>query len=349
MDILEQFSGRVRELIGFSRQPPKTKLVDVHMIVNPKAGRFRRKSTLEEIINGLEEKIIRIKDSNYYNRYIRFSEYLTKNQGHAIELAQNIVDAPSDHAYKLIIVVSGDGGYNEVCTGILQAKRPTKDIRVLHIPFGSGNDTAEIKDLDESYDLITGSHNTKTVNVLKVSDGYAHNSYAFNIASIGIDGYIAQVANDIKKVFGKASYWVASKIAPISFYTKMPRYNDDFIRVFTNNNSKKDVYGNHLIIAMGCKGYSEYGHGMKILPDENNVCIIDYMGLFRLMKSEKKLYNGKHGSLPEVHFYASPRIEIRSNLPLWLQRDGETSQVRVKNLPLIFHLLENKIQKVIPD
>ena len=350
-DTLKEFSGRVKELIGYSRSPTKRKLVDVNLIVNPNAGRFRRQTTIGGIVKGLEEEIIRIKDSDHYLRYIHFNEYITEFQGHATELAQQIAETPTDGAYKLIIVASGDGGYNEACSGVLKARHPTKDIRFLHVPLGSGNDTAEVKDIKQSYELITGSHNIKKANAVRISDDTGDVTYACNIASIGIDGYVAHVANEIKKVFGETSYWVASKIAPISYYLENPGSRIDFFTVYSLKNrlNCESYQSNHLITAIGAKGYSEYGHGMKILPDERNVCTVQHMNLLRLLQNEPIFYKGQHEILPEVHFYKSNRIEFRSTQPLWLQRDGQTTHVSLKQYPLIFEMVENCINTVIPE
>jgi diacylglycerol kinase family enzyme len=347
-DTLKEFAGKVKELIGLSRKPTK-RLIDVHLIVNPKAGRFRRESTIDTIVKGLEEEIIKIKHSNHYTRYIHFDEYHTEYEGHADEFGQKIASEPTDSDYKLIIVASGDGGYNEVCSGILKTIKPTKDIRLLHVPLGSGNDTAEVKDIRESYGLITGSHKVKNANAVKISDSAGDVSYAFNIASIGLDGYVAHVANEIKKVFGETSYWVASKIAPISYYLRKSASRIDFFTVYNDKGTIELYQNNHLITAMGAKGNSEYGHGMQILPDENNVCTVQHMNLLRLLQNEPIFYKGQHGILPEVNFYKSNRIEFKSTQPLWLQRDGQTCQVSLKQYPLIFEIIENCIKKVIPE
>ena len=349
-DTLNEFTGRVKELIGLSRKPTK-RVVDVHLIVNPKAGRFRRESTIDTIVKGLEEEIVKIKHSNHYTRYIHFEEYRTEFEGHADEFGHKIAAEPTDSAYKLIIVASGDGGYNEVCSGILKTKNKTRDIRLLHVPLGSGNDTAEVKDIKQSYELITGAHKIKKGNAVKISDSAGDVSYAFNIASIGLDGYVAHVANEIKKVFGETSYWVASKIAPISYYLRKPSSSIDFFTVYypIGTSNWEHYQNNRLITAIGAKGNSEYGHGMKILPDENNVCTVQHMNLLRLLQNEPIFYKGQHGILPEVHFYKSNRIEFKSTQPLWLQRDGQTSKVSLKQYPLIFEIMEKCINKVIPE
>jgi len=60
----------------------------------------------------------------------------TKHMGHAIELARDIA---LEHKRPLIISVSGDGGYNEVVNGTMQAKETTKKARPVVAVVGAGN------------------------------------------------------------------------------------------------------------------------------------------------------------------------------------------------------------------
>jgi diacylglycerol kinase family enzyme len=91
------------------------------VIFNPKAGKGRAKSRLEELMRVLGSRA-------EYQR--------TTYPGHADELAEKAAQS----GFAVVVAAGGDGTVHEVCNGLLRAHRPDVDFAVY--PIGSANDYA---------------------------------------------------------------------------------------------------------------------------------------------------------------------------------------------------------------
>jgi len=347
--VVDEFSGRIKDLIQYSKIPIEKKLIGVYLLVNPKAKRFRRKRTIDNTIKELENKIMQTKKESHYRREIEFQTYITQFSREATYLAKQIVETQVDYAYKLFIIAGGDGTYNEIGSGILEANiQKNDDIRLLHFPSGFGNDITEAKDHTHIYDLILGSHKTKKVNALRITDNKENRYYAFNTASLGLDGLVTAFANSFKKRFGGISYKLASVLA-LPFYTGFYRIKTAHITLYPKNQAKQEFNNSYLIVLMGCKGNSTYGHGMKVLPDSNNVCVVEKMNIFKVIKEEGKFYEGLHNELDEVRFYSCNKLQFDSKSNFFMQYDGESKALKKEHFPITLELLKNRLNKIVED
>ncbi len=75
-------------------------------------------------------------DRNHKSIGVKATLTPTKRAGHAIELAKK---AALKYKRPLIVSVSGDGGYNEVINGAMQAKEQSKSARPVTAVIGAGN------------------------------------------------------------------------------------------------------------------------------------------------------------------------------------------------------------------
>lgn len=347
-NLIEKFSEKIQELAEYSITKPDKHTIGISLIINPEAARFRKRHTTKSLIKTLDDKISEAKGEHYWRRKIEFNAYVTECRGHASIIARDIAESKSDNIYDLMIVASGDGGYNEVCSGLVESSIPkTKNIRLIPLPVSFGNDACAVKDLYQALDFVIRPYPTEKIHMLKILDNQNNLSYACNVASIGLDGRITGIANNIKGIFGKQSYMIASKIGPLLYYLQNPKSRIAHIVLYTKAKEQQHYQFPSLLMAVGCKGHSNYGRGMKILPDDNNVCVIDYMNLYRLLTQEKKLYTGYHGDLPEVHFSTCSKVAYSSEFPSWMQRDGEYTKLSVDMFPITFELLKTRLTKVI--
>jgi diacylglycerol kinase (ATP) len=110
----------------------------------------------------------------------------TAHAGHAIELAR---DAASSGQNVLVISVSGDGGYNEVVNGIMQANNPNAVCAVM--AAGNANDhrrTTGTQPLEEAISEGTVRH----IDLLRIRTGdnadagaqYAHSYIGFGLTPV---------------------------------------------------------------------------------------------------------------------------------------------------------------------
>lgn len=91
-----------------------------HIIVNPQGGKGKSLKALEQV-----EQIL--KDKN-----VEYSVHKTERPGHATEIARELSQTPDTK----IIMMGGDGSFNEILNGIENFDNVTLGI----VPCGSGND-----------------------------------------------------------------------------------------------------------------------------------------------------------------------------------------------------------------
>lgn len=110
---------------------------------------------------------------------IKVHLYETTHAGHASEIAAQIT---KKHKRPLIISVSGDGGYNEVINGVMQAKkRAAGEPVVAIIAAGNANDHKRLTRGDTPLHSLIKKNRPKPLDLIHVKsnnvDRYAH-SYA---------------------------------------------------------------------------------------------------------------------------------------------------------------------------
>ena len=166
------------------------KIEDYYIIYNPKSG------------NGISKKLIKnIKhDLDKINKTYKIVK--TEYAKHAIELCKKI------DKYRKLIIVGGDGTFNEVINGIMQNQniKPT----IGFIPGGTGN--AMMHDLNAtSYNTAMSlilNANKKLIDVLKL-DFLNKIEYSINIVGWGMAADINILAEKLR-FLGSSRYMIAS-------------------------------------------------------------------------------------------------------------------------------------------
>lgn len=102
-----------------------------HFIVNIKSRTGKAKKLWEEMKKELDD------------RSIKYDYQITEYAGHAVEIARKLVR--KDKAPVKIVVIGGDGTFNEVINGIKEHEK----VKIGYIPTGSGNDLARGLGLSE--------------------------------------------------------------------------------------------------------------------------------------------------------------------------------------------------------
>jgi len=107
------------------------------------------------------------------------------------------------------------------------------------------------------------------------------------------------------------------------------------------------ISGSRTNLAIGRSGLLTYGGGIKILPNKNNVCVVEPMSLIKLFKSKKLLFNGHHGVLQEVSFYDCKKVVVeKCAYKIPFQFDGEALWLHPWEFPLVFEQFNEKIKMV---
>ena len=346
MDLISTYANGVSELTKFSRSVDKAPLI-VDVIVNPKAGFFKRRTTLERQVFALEHKLQDLR-SRYPGRRVEINTvHFTQRAGHAHQIADAILakEARERRGIEhLVVVCGGDGTANEICRAFVMADEALLDrVKLLRLPLGTGNDAADAQTFDEAYDLILGDQRTVRTGAVAVTvaDGRVH--WAFNIASVGFDAYIADLTNRFKRVIPGEAYKALVNIGTL-FYSQVVHPQAMDIHLF-DGRLETEVKGMvPSMVVVGASGHRTYGGHMPVLPGDENVCIVDGMSIMRKIAQKRLFYLGTHGELPEVSFHRADRVDIdyRGRIPLNL--DGEIVWLEPKDFPLSLRVVRAKIK-----
>jgi diacylglycerol kinase (ATP) len=134
----------------------------------------------------------------------------TKYAGHAIKLSY---DFAKSHKSPLIISASGDGGYNEVINGALQAQNEGAAPICAVLPSGNANDHARTMQEKPLLDLILGNHVTN-LDVLQLKTTHSREKsverYAHSYIGIGLTPKVAVELNK-EKLNSFKEGWIITK------------------------------------------------------------------------------------------------------------------------------------------
>ncbi len=268
------------------------------VIVNPNAGKTRRKNYLEKI-------------ENFLIRYsFRFELFITANYQHALRLSEELIS----EGYRKIIAVGGDGTINEIVNGIMNSGF-NKDVVLGIIPSGSGNDFVRTIGIPKNYE--------KAIKIIKgnfqkpVDVGQLNDQYFINTLGIGFDAKIAKTANKIKFVGGILKYLLAL----FENLKNLQTYN---LAIKTDN----DLFRNEtILLSVGNGKFS--GGGFPLTPQASpfdsvaDICLVSKISKFELVKSLLMVLRSKHKKHPAVDIFQTKKIEIKSEEDVDIYLDGE--------------------------
>ena len=302
-------------------------------IVNPHAGSSKGKRdwpTIKKLLikDGFETKIIH-----------------TERSGHAIEITKKHIE----EGYNNILVVGGDGTFNEVVNGIfLQKKFKTTDITLGMITVGTGNDWGRMYDLPQEYeDQIRIFKNGKTfvqdVGVVKYQNQQNRNDrYFVNIAGMGFDALVAHKTNKMKQK-GKGG----ALVYLFNLVQSLFQYQVTYLEIDVDD--KRIFEGKVFSISIGICKFN--GAGMmqlpNAIPDDGlfDVTVIRKTSKLRVIRNIKNLYDGSFLKMKEVETYRGKKFTINSKPAhhLYLETDGES----LGNSPLDFEVIPRAVKLII--
>jgi len=346
MDLISTYANGVSELTKFSRSLDKAPLI-VDVIVNPHAGFFKRRKTLWRQVLELEHKLQDLR-THFPGRTVEINTvHFTERPGHAHQIADGILSKEAREGSgieHLIVGCGGDGTANEICRALMMADDALLErVKLLRLPLGTGNDVADAETFGEAYDLILGDQRTEKTGAVAVTscDGTVY--WAFNIASVGLDAYIAELTNRFKRAIPGQAYKALVNIGSL-FYERVvhPLPMDIRMSVGGRETCVKGIVPSMVVV--GTSGHRTYGGHMPVLPGDENVCLVDGMSLVRKITQKKFFYVGTHGDLPEVRFFRADRVDIDYHGRIPLQLDGELVWLEPGDFPLSLQVVDAKIK-----
>jgi diacylglycerol kinase family enzyme len=233
----------------------------------------------------------------------------TDHAGHAVELARAAA-AAAEHV--LVVSVSGDGGYNEVVNGVMQANNPTAVCAV--VAAGNANDhrrTTATKPVEEA---IAQGH-VRHIDLLRIHTGqgrekpaeYAHSYIGFGLTPV--------VAIDLEKGSKGAFKEMFSVVRTFS------KFKPFAIRQTDGERRKFDslVFANIAEMAK-CATLSEADD--KLSDGKFEVITFPHKAKWRVLLTALRATTQGLGDQPSVDSYAFTTLK-----PLPYQLDGEVKSV----------------------
>jgi YegS/Rv2252/BmrU family lipid kinase len=300
------------------------------VIVNPNAGRRMGEKDWKKISRILVD------------HDILFSSVFTEHRNHAIKLAKKYIEK----GFKHIIVVGGDGTFNEVVNGVfLQQKYPPTDITLGLIPVGTGNDWGRMFNIPSKYEeaihvIVEGNTFIQDVARVTYYNSDSHRSrYFVNVSGMGYDAIVAEKTNRQKD---------EGKGGPLSYllniFTSLFSYKHQDYEITVDG---KPVKGEVFSMNVGICKYN--GGGMIQLPfavpDDGllDLTVINNIGKFKVIRSVRKLYDGSLVNMPQVNTYQGKTITVKSSTPLYLEADGES----LGHSPFLFEIVPLSLKVII--
>jgi diacylglycerol kinase family enzyme len=324
------------------------RLAGALLVANPKAGGFTRPSyaklrqaellALKEMAAGLPLRA----------GPARLELGMTKKPAHAAELARGFFAASRasgihEGEFRLVMPAGGDGTALEVISSLMEL--PPEERRhyaVLRLPFGTGNDGSDGRDLVACLGRILGpcvATPRTAILVTPKAEGGKRPIWSFNIASLGVDAYITLMTNKLKTVFPGDFYKLWVDIASVFYDFAWPSRELGLKAFSAAGASVRDFRRKLLLLAVGASGKRQYGSNKAILPGEENVCAVSQMSLFRKLAAKGPLQSGTHRALPEVDLFSAQRLIIDYPDRILFQADGESTRLEARDFPLAIELI----------
>lgn len=231
----------------------------------------------------------------------------TRHAGHAEELAQDIANRG---ARPLIISSSGDGGYNEVINGVLNAKGADSAVTGL-LPSGNAND--HYKQMHKPYVirqiLQAKAQNIDTLKLTASVDGKPWHRYAHSYIGFGLTSDIGQALNDADlNSKNEAVIFMKTLIKVKPFSVVMKGEISEFSNIILSNVGKMSK-----IFSLSKTARVDDGKFEVFTTDQNRAKLIREM-----LKS---------ATVGVPHEERTDKFTFRTIKPLHVQLDGEVFDI----------------------
>lgn len=315
---------------------------------------------------------------------VRSVVYCTEYPCHAKELADGVLaeviasDGNPDNTAHILVTAGGDGTSLEIQTALFNAaassgiKRDAvmNRITVIRLPLGTGNDGTDGHSLEETLRLLSGPVRHENARAVKVScqgdeDGSADSFedknpsdyndgnfpapwYAFNIASIGLDAYVTYMTNKMKSKMPGNSYHLCVSLSALVYDKAFPPGTAEIEFFDGDGNLMERKVTQIELVAVGISGHRTYGGGHKILPTDENVCLVPKLPLPALIAKNGKFLDGSFVGTDLASLHSAEKIRVNYDRPALVQFDGEAVLVGKKGFPVVFELTEPCIRILRP-
>lgn len=327
---------------GFSRGALK-----IHIIASPAAGVLQKQREVEENIARLRTVLLSTSRDLLPNGEAKIKTDLAQGLGHprslGAEIAGEMIHEGREASPRLILSMGGDGTHLEILSSLLDLPEDLrKKITVFRLPLGTGNDGADAGSMTEAARIFLLGASPKELEAIKISPRNSESFYAFNIVSLGIDAFVSRMSNLLKGKLPGDSYKLAANAATLLY---RPLYGADpmELELYGDGQGPHHIRGRYLLAAFGVSGGRTYGNKKKILPGEENLCVIRNRSLRQIIALKPLLFSGRHIREEGVEIRKARGINISYGRRIWLQTDGEDRIMGPENFPCRMDVIKTGI------
>jgi diacylglycerol kinase (ATP) len=284
------------------------------VILNPTAGRGAGTQ--------LSPKI----ESYLRDQGLAFELATTRAPGHAVLLAREAV-ARGHHR---LLAVGGDGTFNEVLNGLMQAGGTPDEVALGVVPIGTGNDMAYGAGLplewQEACNVITQG-STRVLDVGHVQCENDEALYFGNGVGIGFDAIVNIESRKLKRLRGFLLYFVALMKTLIAYY------NAPVVTIHVDDVAM--VQSSLMISIMNGR---RFGGGFYMTPEALmddglfDVCVTGKVARFKMIGFVPRFMRGTHITDRRVTLTQGRRISVAIDTPWAAHVDGEIYGVGARQL-----------------
>ena len=259
------------------------------------------------------------------------------------EHAVQVLDRSAHGDSRIVVSIGGDGTHNVVLSAALARDR--RDLVFVRVPAGSGNDSTTVGRIDDYLARLDHGLVERTIPAVLV-ETQQRRFYSFNIAGMGIDAYVTALHDRWRSRLPGDTYRLMADLAVLR-YEKNVSLGPSRLTGVRGNGETIDL-GSAVrnLIVFGVDGHRTYGDHMRVLPGDENVCIIGTAGLREKIRMKKLFFAGAHTDQPTTTMAAldSLSVEYAGRLPL--QVDGEAFWIEAEEFPVRFSRIQRSVSVI---
>jgi diacylglycerol kinase (ATP) len=301
-------------------------MLNTILILNPAAGRGAGARLSQPIAERLRD------------RGLEFDLVTTAGAHHATRLARDAVA----EGRETVVAVGGDGTFNEVLNGLMQAQHEPPGAALGLLPIGTGNDFAFGAglplDLWEACEVVAKGHSRSLDLGLFRADNEEPRFFGNGIG-IGFDAVANIESRKIKRLRGTLLYLVAV-IRTLAFYYDAPR-------ITLCVDGEERVQPSLMISVMNGR---RMGGGFYMTPTSEmddgllDLCVAGKVSRPKMVRFVPRFMRGTHTTDPDITMGQGRKVTIVSESPWAAQLDGEiygvgASRYEVELLPQRMRLI----------
>jgi YegS/Rv2252/BmrU family lipid kinase len=243
-----------------------------------------------------------------------------------VEDAKILIKKLCQNGFRHFIVIGGDGTFNNFINSIMDSEIDTKEVFLIPIALGTGNDWLRTHFRKNKFKYTMGSiaggnfttHDVGLVEVIQNKEVSARR-YFINIAGFGFDAAIIKNANEHKPILFPAAVYIFGLLKTLLKHKA--------VRVSIES---KEGTTEKMIFSMAI-GIGQFnGNGMMQCPDAIpndhlfDVIQIEQISKMKVIKNVKYLFDGSHiQKLQEISMFRTQELHLKSDAVFWGEVEGE--------------------------